>query len=712
MVGRGPCRRKSPIGFEMRSAPRVYRWTRRTCALGGCLALLGGCVLPPAAPSSAPGPRQRLGSQEVQIVARLLQLEDTRLFAEAELRDAAMSQSPEVRTRAALAIGRLQQPQGIPLLAGLINDPDTSVAATAAFSLGLIGDSSAVTMLVPLLTDSAGRGRPTVVAEAVYALGKLRSSAAHSALSAFLSTSPVASAPVGSALLAIWRFPLSADVTPIMRWTSAPDPDIRWRAAYALTRRPTPAATRALLQLATDTDARVRAAALRGLTAPLADASGVGAAAALPIVLTAAADSSYPVRIAAIRALAGYSDPRAVQRLVSLLQGGDRHAALASLESLAEIGPAAAEAGSTLLALAEEDSVPVAIRQGALVALAAVAPALAAQAAHQWSTSSAWRLRAAAGCVLVLADAPYAGALNRLLRDPDGRVAAAALEAMLQRAGDSAASLRSVLIESLGSPDVWVRTTALGGLGRLRDPATLPLILEAYQRAAGDTVNDAALAAIDALAALAGDGALPQRAFFARFTRSADYLIRLRAQQRFGASADSAWGEPYPIETARSLPEYRALVERWISPALEPSEDPQLEISTDAGRIRLRLFAADAPLTIESMLRLAETGYFDGQEWPRVVPNFVVQGGDPRGDTNGGPGYALRDEINRHRYEPGSLGMALSGPDTGGSQFFVTHSSQPHLDGIYTVWGKVVEGQEVTEAILPGDRIRFIRILR
>ena len=126
--------------------------------------------------------------------------------------------------------------------------------------------------------------------------------------------------------------------------------------------------------------------------------------------------------------------------------------------------------------------------------------------------------------------------------------------------------------------------------------------------------------------------------------------------------------------------------------------------------MRLRLLPADAPLTAESFLRLARSGYFDGQEWPRVVPNFVVQGGDPRGDTNGGPGYALRDEINRYRYLTGSVGMALSGPDTGGSQFFLTHSPQPHLDGIYTVFGAIAEGQEVAEAILPGDRIQTIRV--
>ena len=89
-------------------------------------------------------------------------------------------------------------------------------------------------------------------------------------------------------------------------------------------------------------------------------------------------------------------------------------------------------------------------------------------------------------------------------------------------------------------------------------------------------------------------------------------------------------------------------------------------------------------------LQLADRHFFDGGTWHRVVPNFVIQDGDPRGDGWGGPGFALRDENNRRRYGRGTVGMALSGPDTGGSQFFITHSPQPHLDGTYPVIGEVV----------------------
>ena len=117
----------------------------------------------------------------------------------------------------------------------------------------------------------------------------------------------------------------------------------------------------------------------------------------------------------------------------------------------------------------------------------------------------------------------------------------------------------------------------------------------------------------------------------------------------------------------------------------------------------------EAPTTVLSFLQLVRRGYYDGLVWHRVVPDFVAQTGDPRGDGWGGPGYTVRDEINRRRYVRGAVGMALSGPDSGGSQFFVTLSPQPHLDGGYTQFGQVVEGQEVVEALRQGDRIVSVR---
>jgi cyclophilin family peptidyl-prolyl cis-trans isomerase len=161
---------------------------------------------------------------------------------------------------------------------------------------------------------------------------------------------------------------------------------------------------------------------------------------------------------------------------------------------------------------------------------------------------------------------------------------------------------------------------------------------------------------------------------------------------------------PGPVDTRRELDAYRAILRQMAAPA-------RVAVDTERGTFTLELATADAPLTCLSFLQLARQHYFDGQLLHRVVPDFVVQGGDPRGDGWGGPGYSLRDEINRRRYTAGALGMALSGPDTGGSQFFVTLTPQPHLDGGYTVFGRLLSGAEVLDNLRQGDRLLRVREL-
>jgi cyclophilin family peptidyl-prolyl cis-trans isomerase len=124
----------------------------------------------------------------------------------------------------------------------------------------------------------------------------------------------------------------------------------------------------------------------------------------------------------------------------------------------------------------------------------------------------------------------------------------------------------------------------------------------------------------------------------------------------------------------------------------------------------MELLPTEAPLTVDNFVRLAQRGYFRGITIHRVVPNFVIQDGDPRGDGNGGPGYQIRCEINQVPYERAAVGMALSGKDTGGSQWFVTHSRQPHLDGGYTVFGRVASGMHVVDNIVRGDIVQSIVI--
>jgi cyclophilin family peptidyl-prolyl cis-trans isomerase len=151
------------------------------------------------------------------------------------------------------------------------------------------------------------------------------------------------------------------------------------------------------------------------------------------------------------------------------------------------------------------------------------------------------------------------------------------------------------------------------------------------------------------------------------------------------------------------------------SPAmqLEAGKQYRAVIHTDRGDIHLRLFAAETPLTVNNFVFLAKDGYYDGVSFHRVIPDFMVQGGDPTGTGRGGPGYTFMDEFHADlRHDgPGVLSMANAGPGTNGSQFFITHVATPWLDRKHSVFGRVTEGQDVVDSIRQGDRINSIDIL-
>lgn len=136
-------------------------------------------------------------------------------------------------------------------------------------------------------------------------------------------------------------------------------------------------------------------------------------------------------------------------------------------------------------------------------------------------------------------------------------------------------------------------------------------------------------------------------------------------------------------------------------------------IKTDKGDITLELFPNEAPGTVENFEKLAKEGFYDGLTFHRVIPDFVIQGGCPRGDGTGGPGYTIKCETkgNPHKHGTGALSMAHAGKDTGGSQFFITHSPQPHLDGVHTVFGQVIDGMDVVYEIRPGDVMNKVIII-
>ncbi|HKY32518.1 MAG TPA: peptidylprolyl isomerase, partial [Candidatus Polarisedimenticolia bacterium] len=246
--------------------------------------------------------------------------------------------------------------------------------------------------------------------------------------------------------------------------------------------------------------------------------------------------------------------------------------------------------------------------------------------------------------------------------------------------------------------DPFVRAAALGALpvpGGAPDQA-LAAAREGFRRGKDDPHNDARLAALEAMARCA---AAQGRQGIEAALEDPDHLVRRKAiellRQHHGVDLAARLGETAPRLTPADYLEAVRRGRRRVTAVIE----------TSAGAVTLELFPADAPLTVDNFLRLARAGALDGLAFHRVVPNFVIQDGDPRGDGSGGPAWQVRCEINLRRYAAGTLGMALSGKDTGGSQYFITHSPQPHLDGGYTVFGQVTAGQEVVDSMTQGDSV-------
>jgi peptidyl-prolyl cis-trans isomerase B (cyclophilin B) len=149
---------------------------------------------------------------------------------------------------------------------------------------------------------------------------------------------------------------------------------------------------------------------------------------------------------------------------------------------------------------------------------------------------------------------------------------------------------------------------------------------------------------------------------------------------------------------------------QWDTPPamqIDPKKHYVVKMETTRGPIEIELYAAEAPKTVNNFVFLAREGYYDGVSFHRVIDNFVIQGGDPTGTGRGGPGYKFEDEFknNPHKHETGTLSMANAGPGTNGSQFFITHSPQPHLDGKHTVFGQVTSGMDVVNRIRQGDKM-------
>jgi len=669
-----------------------------------------------AALAAAAVPLRAQDAALVEAIAPLLQAEDAREWNRGVLEAGTLSAEPLVRRTAAMSIGRIGDWRGTSVLVPMLQDRDSTIHPTVAFALGLLRDTAAVGPLIDRLTAMP---TPTLetAKEIVTALAKIGGPAAADMVARVLNTTANLSMEgagdvlVRHAALESWRLGPASPTRQLIALAESRDDELRWRALFALGQLHPPSAGPTILTALQDQHPTVRLYAARALSASYAATAGLEPASVIQLLGRAAQDENAGVRINALHALGTYRRAEVADQVVSELGDPVFNVQVEAARTVGLSGGPVAVA--QLSRLVREGKGTFALRQEALLGLARVSPDSFRVLSAAWTSSPRWPERAAAaegwGWVAPGPDVSHPDFFG----DPDGRVAAAALQGWSDAAAGPDPALLAAARGLLRHPDVGVRTLAAEAIARAPLPDDLAPLGAAFERAAGDSIPDAAIAALIALRNLAGlsdeDADAVGREFLGRMPRPSDYVLRLWAEAAWPA-ASSRWGPAYPIRTNRTRQDYRAIAHRFVAQPESPDAYPHVYIETDQRDvIEVELLGPEAPLTVVNFLMLLDRRFFDNGRWSRVLPALVARDGDPRGDGWGGPGYSIRDEINRRRFDGYQLAMAVSGADTGGSQFFLTLGGQPQLDGRYTIFGRVVGPPGSLLRVTEGDPIRLIR---
>src|SRR5215213_8819462 len=675
---------------------------------------------------------------------QIVKAEDERRWDDA-LRNLLSDRNPLVRKRAALAVGRIGNEDSVNALTPLLDkDADVSVRAMTAFSLGEIESETAANALIAVLKNTATPAE--VRARAVEALGKIaaalpteqepRQRELGAAILEALNSTDQSTILFG--LTAALRSRPANIGPPIAKFLTNSNSRVRAEAANALARLRLKDGNDQLRKLvASDHDPIVRANAARVL--------GVTEDKQSYEVLLARAinDTDSRVRVSAIRALASLKDPRAAEPLLKSLKippGQALSGGPAEVNELLEI----ATTLGRILAQQEDQTAITWLRKineslnhtapEIDLAFVRIAPAtylaefgMGEQARKKVQETILLNWRAASGIAAGLGEVAALPASMANKSELDA-TAQSLLRAMLDYrnsgltintlvavhseyaipdvlralAAFKPQDLASVAMGQLKESDVIIRGTAADLLGDLVPSEEITrALVAAWPQAANDTLNDAALSILDALGKQKSAAANDQ---IKEALKSGDHLVRRRAVTILKANGAGAFTSQIgTVHTRNTVADYTRALGRI-------GKNVRAVVTTSKGSFTIELLPEAAPLTVDNFVQLAQRDYYRNVTIHRVVPNFVIQDGDPRGDGNGGPGYTIRCEINQVLYDRATVGMALSGKDTGGSQWFVTHSPQPHLDGGYTVFGRVVTGMDVVDRIVRGDVIQTVVI--
>ncbi len=622
----------------------------------------------------------------------------------------------DLRLELAWTLGRVGSQQGRGILEELLVDEAVSVSRAAAFALGLLerggsGDDEQGALLRAAAGPDGETGRLAVASLA--AIGVEVSEVLRA-------LTPLSREQRWARLLpSLHRFDSQSTTLLAVSGLEVEEPDLHAAAAFALTHDPVALALPKIRDLLADGDPRVRGWAAAAL-------GKVGEGADLQLLLPLLGEQQMVVVVATLRAAqvlitAGKTAAPELWRplIVTLCKDPRPTVRVAALSAAAawlldpELGEILVERTRGAQALGE--------RMAALLALAVADHPRAVELTREAATSADPGMRAtAARASGLLSDGEL---LALLSQDAAGSVRAAAYLASLKaydrslsaQAGGSTATqdgdvdakrtLTSWVRIAIADADPGVRGTVLDWLVQ-RPILPFRELTAAVEGASRERFVATKLSAVAALVARGLDDSAERGGVIReleRWVRATDVAIRRAAVEGL-SQLDEPRLAVGSAGRGRGATVYRDMLLAGL-----PADS--IELHTSRGTVRMQLHCDRALFTCWNFLQLARQGFYDGQRFHRVVPASLVQTGDPRGDGWGGPGYTLRDEPNLLPFRRGVLGMAHSGPDTAGSQFFIALTRRPRFDGRYTAFGEVVEGLAVLDSIIEGDLLESVRVL-
>lgn len=625
------------------------------------------------------------------------------------------STEPIIRARAVEAVGKLQDSTCIEAVAGMLDDPNHNVRMEAVFALGQMGSASAEEALIERFH---AKEINDIKVRIIEALGKIGTKKSFPLLLTLFTSDKAnlrAEAALSTARMAMRKLNNSSLTKALAILLHDDDEEVRWKAAYALMRIGDNLEVKSLRNALNDGDPRVRMYAIQAL-GKLQD---LGCLETFGRILTH--DPDWRVRVKVANTLGSYP-LRRVANYYSLLNQEThvRHAILQAVGLSAQKEPKRFQQNSREHNLArflleqvlneqtnhhDQDSVsdytlwhPSEIG-AALISYAQLMQSRGIDLIARFAEHNETSVRARAMSALGETQSSQA---FRVFETHYASAPAMVKIAILQALPKIPATASDkIYLQALNENDQVLLALAAEAISQdtVKSQMHVQNIIQAYEKLPPPVDAESVQMIFQALEKIGDSKAIPVLEKALKFP---DKAISKAA----AAALETLTGKSYnhkitPVTRLREQINYRDLAKL---------NDARAFIKTSRGSIEIKLYTSDAPLTVLNFVQLAEKGFFDRLTFHRVVPNFVIQGGDPRGDSWGSPGYAIRSEFNKRNYLRGTVGMASAGKDTEGCQFFITHSEQPHLDGRYTVFGQVTSGMDVVDAIQEGDVMELVSI--